>query len=236
MEIKLSVDKLTIKSSQDIFYIMQQILKREKKQKKYDDSKEHFWVIALNSSNKIVNIELVSIGISDQVQVEPIDILSIPLQKKAKGVVLVHNHPNGRLEPSEEDKDATNRFIQACKIMGITVCDHVIITEHSYYSFESSGLLDLLASSRKYMLAPALEKELYEDYEAKAEYLRKESEKKIKEGAKKWLNKGKVEGEKLGLEKGKLETAKNMLAKNLTIELISDITGLSVEKIKSLGR
>jgi len=231
MEIKVKVETLTIASSQDIFYIMQQILKREKKQKKYDESKEHFWVIALSNSHKILSIELVSIGLSDAVYVRPIDVLRIPLLKNATGVILVHNHPCGILEPSEEDKDATNRFIQACKIMGITVWDHLIITEHSYYSFESSGLLNRLANNNKYMLSYDIEKELHEEYEERVKELEKESKKKIKEGLEKWLNKGMEEG----MEKEKFDIAKNMLADNFDMDVIKKITGLSIEQIKALG-
>ncbi len=67
MEIKIKVKNLTVNCSQDIFYIMQQVLKSEKKNKRYDETKEHVWVIALNGSHRILNIELVSIGLPEVV-------------------------------------------------------------------------------------------------------------------------------------------------------------------------
>ena len=231
MEIKVKVENLTINSSQDIFYVMQQILKREKKNKRYDATKEHFWVIALNGTHRILNIELVSIGLSDVVYIKPLDILRIPLQKNAKGVVLVHNHPSGHLEPSEADKDTTNRLIQACKIMCIKVRDHLIITENSYYSFESSGLLDFLSNSNKYMLSHDLEKELHEEYEAKLKLLEQEHKKKIKEGLEKWLNKGIAQGREKGREEGRLITAKQLLALGIDHHIILQATGLSAEEL-----
>lgn len=76
-----------------------------------DKGKEHFWVLALNNANKILSLELVSLGSVSSTIVKPMEVLSIPLQKKAVGVILVHNHPSGSLEPSEADKDLTDLLI-----------------------------------------------------------------------------------------------------------------------------
>jgi DNA repair protein RadC len=138
-DLKVGIEKFAIQHALDIYEIMQSILQRETK---IDiKTKEHFWTIALNRANKIVNIELVSLGSISSTFVNPKEILSIPLQKKAKGIILVHNHPSGNLEPSEKDKDITDLMIQACRIMDTPILDHIIITEHSYFSFKESGLL-----------------------------------------------------------------------------------------------
>jgi DNA repair protein RadC len=156
MKIKMPIEKIKIEHASDIYQIMQLVLKREEKVNK---GREHFWVISLNNGNRIINLELISLGNATSTIVEPMEVLSIPLQKKAAGLVLVHNHPSGNIKPSEEDKDITNRLIQACKIMRTPVLDHVIITEHSYYSFKDSGLLSLLEENTKYMMPYDLEKQ-----------------------------------------------------------------------------
>lgn len=151
MNIRLkATDKIKIQSSVDIFEIMQRILLKESEG---DRKREHFWVVSLDWGNTILNIELVSLGTYNQTLVKPMEVLSIPLQKKAVKLVLVHNHPSGNLEPSEEDKVITDRLIQACKIMQIDVEDHLIITERSYYSFQFSGLMDELRKSKRFVPA-----------------------------------------------------------------------------------
>ena len=124
MKIRIKIDKITIQHPSDIYEIMQLVLKREHKM---DRDKEHFWVLALSQANKILNLELVALGANNRVSCRPADVLAIPLQKQAQGVILVHNHPSGTLEPSEADKDFTDLMIQACRLMKTPVLDHVII-------------------------------------------------------------------------------------------------------------
>lgn len=71
---------ITVKEAEDIYIIMQQILKREHK---IDRTKEHFWTISLNIAQKILAIELVSMGSNTATVVEPTEVFSLPLQKKA---------------------------------------------------------------------------------------------------------------------------------------------------------
>ena len=164
--------ELKIHHALDIYEIMQMVFKREEK---LNQGKEHFWVIALNNANRILNLELVSIGSTTQTIVKPMEVLSIPLQKRAVGVILVHNHPSGSLQPSEADKDLTDRLIQACRLMNTPVLDHVIITEHSYYSFQESGLLERLEASNKYVLPYDLEKQYHQEMQAAIKEVERES-------------------------------------------------------------
>ena len=235
MELKIKIEKITIHHALDIYEIMQMVFKREEK---LNQGKEHFWVIALNNANRILNLELVSIGSTTQTIVKPMEVLSIPLQKRAVGVILVHNHPSGSLKPSEADKDLTDRLIQACRLMNTPVLDHVIITEHSYYSFQESGLLDRLEASNKYVLPYDLEKQYHQEMQAAIKEVEQESKRRIKEslkkglkkGEEKGLKKGRIEGEQQGLEK----TAKQMLSKGLDRKFISEMTGLSIDAIKKI--
>jgi len=189
---------IQIHNSEDIYSVMQRILMREEK---VDRGREHFWTISLDNSHKILNIELVSMGSFNATVVEPMEVFSIPLQKRAVKLVLVHNHPSGTLKPSEADKDITDRLIQVGRIMKVLVLDHLIITESSYYSFANSGLLEELSKSIKYVPA----------FEIKQRY-----EKAAKE-------KGELVGEK---RKAK-EMARIMKKEGYPIEEIVKLTGLS---------
>ena len=64
------------------------------------------------------------------------------LRYKAVSIVLVHNHPSGQTDPSDEDKKLTKSFVNAAKAIDVHVADHVIIGDAGYYSFQSSGLLN----------------------------------------------------------------------------------------------
>ena len=112
----------------------------------------------MNEAKKILNLELVSLGTYNMVHASTADILSIPLQKQAQGIILIHNHPLGSLQRSEEDKNFTDLMIQACRIMKMYVIDHLIINEHTYFSFTETGLLDRLEGSNKYIPPYELEK------------------------------------------------------------------------------
>ena len=207
MNIKLAnKTKIQIQNSGDIYSVMQRILMREEK---VDRGREHLWTISLDNSNKILNIELVSMGSFKATIVEPMEVFSIPLQKRAVHLVLVHNHPSGILKPSEADKDITDRLIQVGRIMKVPILDHLIITESSYYSFANSGLLDELSKSLKYV--PAFEiKKRYE----------KQAEKK---------------GKEKGNREGKKAIAKAMKDEGYPLEEIIKLTGLSkgiIERLK----
>lgn len=169
MNIRLkATDKIKIQSPVEIFEIMQKILLKESTG---DRKREHFWTVSLDWGNTILNIELVSLGTWNETLVKPMEVLSIPLQKKAVKLILVHNHPSGNLVPSDGDKVITDRLIQACKIMQIEVADHMIITEKSYYSFETSGLMNELRESKRFVPAYEQRRQLKEQVEAEMKAL-----------------------------------------------------------------
>lgn len=206
MNIKLKTEqKIKVESGSDLYPIMQKILLRDSKT---DRDREHFWVVSLDTGNYILNIELVSLGTFNRVPVEPMEVLSIPLQKRAVKLVLIHNHPGGDLTPSEADKDVTDHLIQACKIMNIAILDNLIISETEFYSFADTGLLYELQQSLKHV----------PPYEIRRRY---------EAAAAKW-------GEKRGKKEEKREIARMMKKEGLPIELIMKITGLSKATIVNL--
>ena len=149
MNIKLTKEqKIKILNSDDLYGIMQRILLRENK---IDRNREHFWVIGLENNNRILFIELISKGTVNKTPVEPMEVFSLALQKRAAGIILCHNHPSGELTPSIADQDITDRLIQTGKIVKTPVKDHLIISEKSYLSFSDTQILDLIKKSTKYV-------------------------------------------------------------------------------------
>lgn len=204
-------------NSDDLYKIMQSILLREQR---VDQDREHFWTVCLNTANVIMNIELVSMGNVFSTGVLPMEVYSIPLQKRAVNLIFVHNHPSGELKPSKEDKDVTDRLIQVGKFVDIPVLDHMIISNESYYSFADSGVLSELEMSLKYVpVFMQKEKALNEQREEFTKATKIISEQSEKKG-----------------EKSKaVEMAKVMLQNGEDIEKIALYTGLSksaIDKIK----
>jgi len=70
----------------------------------------------------------------------PREVFADVIADRAAGVIFVHNHPSGKLQPSESDLSIHRQFAEAGKILGIQVLDHVIVTRKGYYSFRESGL------------------------------------------------------------------------------------------------
>ena len=195
----IRIDKVIIESALEIYQIIKSVLKREHK---LDREKEHFWVMALNKAHRVLNLELVAFGANNMLKSRPADILAIPLQKQAQKLILIHNHPSGSIKPSDEEKDFTDLVIQACNLMRTPVLEHVIITEHSYFSFQETGLLKELEASTKYLLSYELKRKLHKELQEAKEEIEQESKIKIKQSLKKGREEGKVEGLKEGKAEG----------------------------------
>ncbi len=202
MDIQLSdAEKIKILNSDDIYGIMHKILLRENK---IDQNREHFWVIGLENNNRLLFIELISLGTINKTLAEPMEVFSLALQKRAVKIMLCHNHPSGELRPSDKDKDLTDRLIQVGKIVDTEVLDHLIISDKSYLSFLDVGLMEQLKESKKWV--PTFE-------------LIKEAKKEAAEIAKK---------------KEKLEIAKELKRRGTSTQDIAEITSLSEEEIEKL--
>lgn len=106
-----------------------------------DKAREHFKLIILNSRNRVLSISTVSVGTINSNLVHPREVFKEAIRHNAASVILAHNHPSGNPEPSEEDREITGRLIEAGRIIGISVLDHVIVGKNSYYSFKEKGLM-----------------------------------------------------------------------------------------------
>ncbi len=96
--------------------------------------REHFWILTLNARHQITGKELISVGSLDASIVHPREIFKNCIKKSAKAIILVHNHPSGDPTPSDEDINVTKRLIDAGRLLGIHVLDHVVVAEGSYVS------------------------------------------------------------------------------------------------------
>lgn len=123
----------TIKSPEDVAGIFIPLLR--------DEVKEQFIVIALGSSNKISNYKTISIGNLNSSIVHPREVFKFAIENDAASIILLHNHPSGNPEPSNEDISITRKLVESGKIMDIPVFDHIIIAGERFSSFIEKRLM-----------------------------------------------------------------------------------------------
>jgi DNA repair protein RadC len=104
-------------------------------------SHEVFIAIFLNQANKILHNEMLSEGGITGTVVDPRILLRKALEHNAVSIILCHNHPSGNLNPSQADKQLTNKIKDAAKLLDITVADHIIVSSEGYFSFADEGLI-----------------------------------------------------------------------------------------------
>ncbi len=106
-----------------------------------DELKEKFLLINLNSANKIINYNVISVGNLNSSIVHPREVFKSAIENSAASVILMHNHPSGNCTPSEEDKKLTQKMVEAGKLLDIPVFDHIIIAGNSYTSFVEKRII-----------------------------------------------------------------------------------------------
>ncbi len=106
-----------------------------------DRKQEHFLAISLNGANEVITTRVVSIGLVNTTQVHPREVFADPITDRASAVIVAHNHPSGRLEPSKEDMEVTRKLKDAGRILGIKLLDHIIFSKKGIYSFLDHALL-----------------------------------------------------------------------------------------------
>ena len=104
---------------------------------------EHFLVITLRSDSTVQRVHLVSIGLLNRTIIHPREVFVRAIKDRAASIILAHNHPSGQVEPSREDREATQRLVKAGTLLGIEVLDHLIIGRSGFYSFRESGDMPL---------------------------------------------------------------------------------------------
>lgn len=124
--------KTLIQTPEDTVKLVQGRLKGKKK--------EYFLAILLDSRNQLIRIAEVSIGSLDSTIVHPREVFKEAISSSAASLILVHNHPSGDTEASEEDIQVTERLSEAGRVMGIAVLDHIIIGDKGFTSLKRGGL------------------------------------------------------------------------------------------------
>lgn len=131
LEEALELPKIT--SSKAVFNSMQPIIG--------ELQHEEFWVIYLNNSNKVIYKEQLSKGGLTGTVVDVRLVYKKAVEINATALILCHNHPSGKLQPSNADKLITNKLKIAGETLDIKVLDHIIITENAYFSFADENIL-----------------------------------------------------------------------------------------------
>lgn len=101
---------------------------------------EHFMILYFDTRNKLINEEI-SIGTLNASLVHPREVFKQAIRENAAQIIIAHNHPSGDSKPSEDDISTTKRLIDAGKLVGISIIDHLVITSDEYFSFKEKGII-----------------------------------------------------------------------------------------------
>jgi DNA repair protein RadC len=127
-----------LNNSQEAQGLIQQLIKTQGQ-----PDREQFCIVLLSAKNEIIGMNIVSTGGLMSAPVWPREVLKPAILANSAGMILCHNHPSNFLEPSPDDLATTKRIIQASKLMGIAVHEHIIISmdDDRYYSFADAGII-----------------------------------------------------------------------------------------------
>lgn len=104
-------------------------------------NKEVFKIILLNTKNEIICDIDISVGTLNMSVVHPREVFREAIKRSSNKIILMHNHPSGNIEPSNEDKNVTSRLVKCGELIGIEVIDHIIIGDGLYYSFKENMII-----------------------------------------------------------------------------------------------
>lgn len=104
-----------------------------------DNSREHFVALYLDGAHNIAAFSVVSTGCANSCPVSLREIFQNAVLVGAVALIVGHNHPSGQTQPSVEDRQVTKRIKEAGVLLGITLLDHVVVCDDSFYSFSEGG-------------------------------------------------------------------------------------------------
>jgi DNA repair protein RadC len=125
--------KTKITCAEDVFNHFKDELK--------DKNKEHFYALFLDTKNRIIGEELISIGTLNTSLIHPREVFNPAIKASCNSIILVHNHPSGECTPSIEDKEVTKMLYNAGHLLKIKVADHIIIGKDDYTSLKENKLM-----------------------------------------------------------------------------------------------
>lgn len=123
----------SIRSSKDVYEIFEPLVS--------DLQYEEFWILLLNRSNRIIGKSKISQGGVAGTVIDTKLIMKKAIENLASSIILCHNHPSGNLNPSGSDIEITDKIKTAANYLDMKLLDHIIVTDHSYYSFLDEGKL-----------------------------------------------------------------------------------------------
>ena len=126
-------DAHSVRSSKDAYHAFESLVS--------DLPHEEFWILLLNRSNRIIGKSKISQGGVAGTVIDIKLILKTAVENLASSVILCHNHPSGNLRPSNSDIEITRKLKAAAEYLDVKLLDHIILTDHSYYSFLDEGEL-----------------------------------------------------------------------------------------------
>ncbi len=129
----------SVSSSTDVAKILTAILNSEDE---FEQDKEHYWVLGLDVKNRIIYVDLSTLGTLTNSVVHPRETFRLAVNKGIANIILAHNHPSGDVSPSKDDIAMTKRIKEAGDILGIRVIDHIIIAlDGQHYSMTETGII-----------------------------------------------------------------------------------------------
>lgn len=126
------VPSTLLSSPGQVFEYLRERIGREKQ--------EHFTILCLDTKNNLI-VEDVSVGTVNASLVHPREVFKKAILNNSSHVILAHNHPSGDPTPSEEDILTTRRLVESGRILGISVADHMIVSQNSFVSMRERGML-----------------------------------------------------------------------------------------------
>jgi DNA repair protein RadC len=103
--------------------------------------REHFLIISLDTRNHLIDTHIISIGSLDSSIVHPREVFHPAIRDHASAVILIHNHPSGNPDPSEEDIRLTRQLIESGRTLGIDVLDHIVVCDTAHYSMKDKNII-----------------------------------------------------------------------------------------------
>lgn len=106
------------------------------------DEQECFCIAIFNARQQILSVEKIAMGSLASVEVHPRDVFRKAIRMCGHSLIICHNHPSGDASPSDADIDLTNRLVDAGKLLGVPVLDHIIVTKKDHVSLASIGFMN----------------------------------------------------------------------------------------------
>lgn len=132
-EASIMYKERSVRSPEDGYHLMKLFLE--------DKDREHFIVASLDTKNQPVSINVCHIGSLNASIVHPREVMKSAILSNAASIIVGHNHPSGLTEPSKEDIEVTKRLVEAGKLMGIELLDHIIVGDNRYTSLKEKGYI-----------------------------------------------------------------------------------------------